>query len=264
MLEASDLAEGYKEFGKLTQEQLKAAREELAELRAKLKPATPAAEPSPAVADKLGPMPKLTDPDVNFDPDILAAKTEEWTDKKVKLTVAEAIKQSQPDPVKIAAQKAVESFTSKIEDFKKNTPDWDAKVKNPELPSLHDVTKAVIVRSGEPAILYFLGSNIGEAKRIAALPAEEQVLEIGMIKARLETQAGAKPVTPKTPVTGAKPVAKKSVSQAPPPPTPVPAGKRSQDRDMTDPTMDMEAFARKHREGKNNARLAARKMRGLN
>jgi hypothetical protein len=248
---------------------LKAAREELAELRAKVngdKPAAKpaAAEPSSNVAAKLGPMPKLTDPDVNFDPDILAQKTEEWTDKKVKLTVQEALSQTS---VKAQAEAAVKTFTSRVEEFAKTVPDWEVKVKNPELAPLQAAAKAIIAKNETgPAILYHLASNVAEAKRIAALSAEDQVFEIGAIRNRLESEAKAKPKTSeiKAPVTVAKTVAKKSVSQAPPPPTPVPAGKSSQARDLTDPGLDMNDFARRHRESKNNARQAARKSRGLN
>jgi hypothetical protein len=265
-LEASDLAEGYKEFGKLTAEQLKAAREELAALRAQLagdKPAPAAETPPAAPVAKLGPMPKLTDPDVNFDPDTLAQKVEEWTEKKVELSVKAAL---QTAGKQTEAAKTVQTFQSRIEDFKKTATDWDAKVRNPELPKLDPAAQSVLVKSElGPQMVYHLASNIAEAKRIAALAPEDQVMEIGVLKATLAAAAKPAPTsTAKTPVTSAKPVVKKSVSQAPPPPTPVPAGKRAQGREITDPGMDMDEFARRHRESKNNARLAARKMRGLN
>jgi len=263
-LEAADLAEGYKEFGKLAQEQLKAAREEIERLKAATgeKPATPKPETtSTPAADKLGPMPKLTDPDVNFDPDTLAQKQEEWFDKKAKLAVQEALKQN---TAQSAVAKTVETFTSRIEEFKKTAPDWDDKVRNPELPKLHEAAQSVLVKSDlGPAIVYHLASNMAEAKRIAALSPEDQVMEMGVLKRDLELKAKAAPKAGNVPVTGAKPVVKKSVSQAPPPPTPVPAGKRASAREDTDPGMNMDEFARRHREAKNNARLAARKMRGL-
>jgi uncharacterized small protein (DUF1192 family) len=266
-VEAEDLAEGYKEFGRLAQEQLKRAQEEIDRLKAGTgKPA--ATKPAPETQEpKLGPMPKLTDPEINFDPDILAEKTAEWVEKKIKLGVSETLQQTTKQAAeKSEAQKVVDTFTSRIEDFKKDHKDWDTKVKNPALPRLHPAAQAIIVKAAlGPAITYHLGSNLEEAQRIAALEPEEQAAEIGAIRAELAKEAKAKPAANagKDPVTGAKPVTKKSVSQAPPPPTPVPAGKRSAERDATDPTMDMDNFARKHREGKNNARLASRRLRGL-
>ena len=114
-----------------------------------------------------------------------------------------------------------------------------------------------------------LATNVEEAKRIAALPPEDQAAEIGAIRVQLAKDAKANPApagdsaaSKGTPATAAK-VVKKSVSQAPPPPTPVPAGQRSRERDATDPSMGMDEFARQHRASKQNARLAARKLRGL-
>ncbi len=272
MLEERDLAEGYKEFGKLTLEQLKAAQAEIERLKAGGKPAASATEAAAAVADKLGPMPKLTDPEINFDPDLLAEKTAEWTKKAIKLGVQETLQQvTQETTQKSEAQKVAETFQSRIADFKKTHTDWDTKVKNPELPKLHPAAQAVIMKSElGAAVVYELGSNVPEAKRIAALAPEDQVAEIGAMRAELARKAkaadpapaGGSPAPKGAPAAGAKP-AKKSVSQAPPPPTPVPAGKRSQERDATDPSMGMDEFARQHRASKQNARLAARKLRGL-
>ncbi len=274
MLEASDLAEGYKKFGELAQEQLKKTQAELELLKAGgAKPAatTPAAEPPKTAAPKLGPMPKLTDPDINFDPDILAEKTAEWTQKAIQAGVQEALgaqqQRTQEEVGKAQARKALETFETRITEFKKLHTDWDTKVKNPELPHLHPAAQTVLVKTElGPQILYYLADNVSEAKRITALPPEDQAMEMGVIKARLELEAktanGASKSGAAT-VTGTKPVAKKSVSQAPPPPTPVPAGRRAQSRDITDPGMGIEEFARRHREEKNNARLASRKMRGL-
>jgi hypothetical protein len=272
MLEASDLAEGYKEFGKLTLEQLKAAQVEIERLKGGGKPAPEStAQASEAVSDKLGPMPKLTDPEINFDPDILAEKTAEWTRKAIKLGVQETLQQAtQETAQKTEAQKAVATFQSRIEDFKKTHSDWDTKVKNPALPRLHPAAQAVVVKSElGAAITYHLATNVEEAKRIAALPPEDQAAEIGAIRVQLAKDAKANPApagaasgSKGVPVTAAK-VVKKSVSQAPPPPTPVPAGQRSRERDATDPSMGMDEFARQHRASKQNARLAARKLRGL-
>ena len=97
------------------------------------------------------------------------------------------------------------------------------------------------------------------AVRIAKLAPDAQLLEIGRIIGEIErSKADVKTTQP-----GAKPGAKKSITQAPPPPKPTPAAGRVQGRDIQDPGIGMEEFARQHRTAKQADRLQARKLRGL-
>lgn len=285
--DAADLADGYKEFGKLTSERLKATEAELARLRAGGKPTAPtapASETTKTEEAKIGKMPKLSDPDVNFDPDVLAAKQEAWFEKLADERAAQALRKATGAD---AVAKVEETFVSRVEKFKQANPDFDKKAKNPDLLPLHLVTQAKIKTMDlAPEILNELVNDPDNANRIARLDAADQLLEIGEIRVAIKAKQaaaaakakedadaaaaaanGGKPPQPKpkTPAPQAKPgQPPKSVSKAPPPPTPTPAGKRSQPREETDPNLDMDEFARRHREGKQQARINARKMRGLN
>jgi hypothetical protein len=91
---------------------------------------------------------------------------------------------------------------------------------------------------------------------------------IGKIEAKIEAAkeaaAAAAPADKgKQPVTGAKPVKQKSLTQAPPPPTAVKAAGRPTEREETDPGLSMDDFAHRHREKKQTGRAEMRKARGL-
>lgn len=257
--ELADERDGYKEFGKHLIEQHKAALSEIEKLKAQIAPAARAETP-PATEPPSTKFPQLDDPDVNFDPAVLAKKQEAWFAKKIEQGVEEKLAATTS---KKAAETLAETFQSRVESFKKETPDWKAIVENPALPQLAGAASAVILTSElGPKILYALGKDIGLAQRIAKMSPELQAAQIGKLEATIEL-AGKTAAGQKAPVGQAKPAPKKSVSNAPPPPTPTPAGNRAQERELTDPGLDMEEFARRHRMGRNAAREANRKARGL-
>src|SRR2546429_3541812 len=96
----------------------------------------------------------------------------------------------------------------------------------------------------------------------------QQLMQIGRMVAQIENEkatAKGKPVTTPskaTPQAGAKPAAK-SITKAPPPPAPTRAAGRATPRDVLDPSISMDEFARQHRNGKESARASNRKQRGL-
>lgn len=260
--ELADERDGYREFGRQLTEHSKALREENARLRALAegKPAPGAAKP--ATVESIGPMPQLDDPGIDFDPKKLADKQSDWMKKTiaaevqagVKTVLAQTTGQQTADQIQTTLQ-------TRIDKFKQNHKDWDTVVKNPALPVLNPAATRVVVKSElGPEILYHLGTNVELAHRIARMEPEDQVAEIGEIRKELKEKAKT---SPQPPVNGAKPVPKKTVSEAPPPPSRTPAGNRSQERDATDPGLSMDDFARRHREGKNAARTMSRKARGL-
>lgn len=261
--ELVDERDGYKDFGKFATAEVQRLRAEVETLRTG-KPATPAgAAPKPPAA--LGPKPQLSDPAINYDPDLLAKKEEEWFQR----AIAEGVRNElQRNSGQQTAVQIAETFTTRVEEFKVTHKDWELKTKNPALPKLAPASQLVLAKSElGPDILYHLANDLGLAQRVAKLPPEEQVMRLGEIKAELALAAKSKVPAggkaPATPAPGAKPGAKKSVSQAPPPPSPTPAGGRASDIQETDPSLDMDEFARKHREGKQAARENARKARGL-
>jgi hypothetical protein len=101
------------------------------------------------------------------------------------------------------------------------------------------------------------------AVRVAQMDPEDQISAINDMVAKIKAEKKA-PVKPTTPQAGAKPVAKKSITQAPPPPRATPASGRPASRDVLDPAMGMDEFVRQHRQGKQADRAQNRKARGLN
>jgi hypothetical protein len=110
--------------------------------------------------------------------------------------------------------------------------------------------------------LYEFGKDTAMAIRTAKQSPAQQCITVGKIIAKIEAEVAA------TSKNGSKPDAqtgqKKSITKAPPPPTPTKGGGRVAERDVVDPNMSMEEFARRHRGSKQSSRENARKMRGLN
>jgi hypothetical protein len=265
--ELLDLTEGYKEFGKHVQSRLTEALAENARLKSG---GTQAQKTEPTVITSQvpedEPMPDLSDPDVNFDTDKLRAKTAKW----VKTQVANGVKAQLNEHVgKTEEQKILDSFNANVEQFAASHPDWETKVaKNPVLlqNQLLPVAARTIAKSEYAAdILYEFGNDPGLAVKTAKKSIDQQIVTIGEVIAKIKAAKAAKVTPPdtKTPVGGAKPPKQKSLTNAPPPPSATKAAGRADPRDVTDPNMDMDEFARRHREGKQAGRNASRKARGL-
>lgn len=85
-----------------------------------------------------------------------------------------------------ATQKVVNDFTARVEEFRKNAPDYDEVVtKNQGVSITGIMARGIIFAPLGPAVAYHLGNNPAEASRISELPPEAQLVEIGQIAARL-------------------------------------------------------------------------------
>lgn len=261
IVEVLDLAEGYKEYGKLQAArvaELTAENARLAAARATTAAAASADEPS--IADE--PMPKLADPDVNYDEDRLQAKTEKWIRVQARKEAAALVQQTstQSEQARLTA-----SVNAKLTSYAEKHPDFEeVALKNPVLVAnqLSPVASLAVARSEHTAeILDKFGRDTALAVRTAKLSPEEQLLIVGRVIGDIEREKAA--AAAKTPQPGAKPGVKKSITQAPPPPRATPAAGRASERDIQDPDVEMDDFARRHREAKQSARAQARKGRGL-
>lgn len=270
IVELNDLLEGTKIFGKHMQSQLQDALAELKRLKEGGTPTpaqTKAAAAPPAVKDE--PMPDLADEDVNFDNDKYRAKMQKWTRDQAVIAAREIIRESTGADEAAKRRAAVEK---EIEAFAKTVPDYEAVVtKNPILPAnpLSLEAGAAVTQSGHAGrLLYMFGKDTALAIRTAKQSPIQQVITIGKMIEKIENEDRVAASKSKQNGNGSKPNAqqgnKKSITQAPPPPRATPAGGRAQARDVLDPNMSMEEFARMHRGAKQSARDQARKMRGLN
>jgi len=263
IVELNDLLEGTKIFGKHMQGQLKDALAELERLKAGGKPTaaqTATASAPPAVEDE--PMPDLSDPDIAFDNDKYRAKMQKWSRDQAKIAARDLI--NEMNGKNEAAQRRSE-VEAKIKEFAKVTPDYEAVVtKNPVLAQnqlAFDAGAAVAQSEYTAQLLYKFGKDTALAIRTAKQSPAQQLITVGKMIAEIEIENRSKK-------NGSKPNAqlgqKKSITQAPPPPRATTAGGRAGERDIVDPNMSMEEFARRHRGSKQSAREIARKGRGLN
>jgi hypothetical protein len=263
IVEALDLADGYKEFGRHMQEQLKEALTENARLRGggTATPTTAVAAPPAPVEDT--PMPDMADADINFDADKYRTKMQKWVKDQVKSGTAQALREATGVD---RAEKVRSEVEQKCTTFAKEHPDFEKIVtKNPVLAQNQlapDAGFAVAQSEHTADLLYQFGKDAGLAIRVARQSPAQQLLTIGRMIEKIEAEkAAAKPATTSG---SAKPAPKKSITQAPPPPSATRAAGRAAARDVLDPGTSMDEFARQHRAGKQSARETSRKARGLN
>lgn len=270
IVELNDLLEGTKIFGKHMQGQLKDALAELERLKAGGKPTaaqTVAAVAPPAVEDE--PMPDLADADIAFDNDKYRAKMKKWSLDQAKIAAREVVREMTGADDAAKRRAAVEE---KIEEFAKKTPDYAAVVtKNPVLAAnqlAFDAGAAVAQSEFTGRLLYKFGKDTALAIRTAKQSPAQQLITIGKMIAECENEDKVNASKSKQNGKGSQPDAQpgqqKSITKAPPPPTPTKGGGRAVSRDPTDPNMSVEEFARQHRQGKQSVRETARRMRGLN
>jgi hypothetical protein len=273
--ELLDLTEGYKEFGALKIQELREAQAEIARLKGGGTVA-PVKTVESEVNVENEPMPDLTDPDVNFDTDKLRVKTEKWVKAQVKSGVKTAV--SEITGITEAEKLRVDVET-KIGIFKAAHADYDdvvtknAKLNKRENQFGPDASLAIARSPLAADIIYYFGKHTDLAVSTAKQSPAEQLLAVGEVVAKIKADKAAKASKQGNPIPNnqgnektvpdAKSGKQKSLTQAPPPPSPTRAGGRAQPRDVQDPTLSMDDFAKRHREEKQLKRESARKARGL-
>ena len=264
IVELNDRLEGAMVFGKSMQEQLKAQIEINERLRS-TSPSAPAAAPAPRpVEEKVGPMPKMTDADINYDEDKYQSRMEEWHTKSVRQEARAIVNELSG----AAAAKELEaSVNKKLSDHAKEHPNFQKDVLENEVLRANQLAPAAgfaVAQSEYTAeLLTKFAADPDYAVRVAKMHPAQQLREVDRLIGRIEAEKALSPKKTTTNSTGtAKVPAKKSITTAPPPPRPTAAAGRTS-RDVLDPTMSMEDFVRQHRGTKQSAREANRKARGL-
>jgi hypothetical protein len=152
-------------------------RRELAELKAKINAQAPQVQ-----EEQLPPEPKLEDDDIGYDTDKYKARVIDWLDKKRKYDEAAAEKEKESKTAEEKWKTKLASYQQarvnpRFEDFE------SAEVVTQTL--LNQVQQGIIVHGAkDPAlVVYALGKNEAEAKRIAAI---KDPIEFAFEIARLE------------------------------------------------------------------------------
>lgn len=151
----------------------------------------------------------------------------EWAQYQIASQTQRALQQNQQQQ---SQNEVLQKYTDKVETFKKDHPDFDLVTSNPKLPSLDKMAAAMVINSDMAAELtYHLAQNPEEAVRIARMNPTQQALAIGRLEGKISTVVPTQaPVVAEVKTVKTTPAQTKpnvpSVTQAPDPLEPIPAG----------------------------------------
>jgi hypothetical protein len=162
-----------------------------------------------------------------------------WSAKRaVKEALAEQeqkVEQRQRDE---AQKAAIEAYTTRVQKASEKYPDYKQVAESPDVSVSIPMAHAIMHSEHGPEIAYHLGKNPEEAKRISALQPALQLVELGLLVAKLTTPA------PKEETPSPQPV--KPVSAAPKPIKPLGPSSEKPNKDPSEMSMDEYAdYARK-------------------
>ena len=109
----------------------------------------------------------------------------------------------------VAAQKAAqETYIARVNKAVEKYPDYKAVAESPDVTVSMPMAHAIMTSEHGPEIAYHLGKNPQEAARIASLAPVQQLVEVGLIVAKLTAQVPAPAApAPKPPISAApKPI----------------------------------------------------------
>lgn len=259
--ELLDLTDGYKQFGKLKESQVTELQAEIARLKSGGTPdsrtGTTTAPPTAAHTR----MPRLDDPGIDFDTDKLQEATDKWTRATSKESAREALREAADQSEQ---QRIATALQTKLTTYSESHPDFETVgLKNPVLIAnqLSKEASLVLVKSPFSAeIIHYFGKDPALAVSTAKMNSTDQLVVMGEVIAQIKAEAKKSSGKPNTPVAPAQVAKQKSLTNAPQPPTAVKGAGRANVRDETDTSISMDDFARKHREGKQSARLERQRI----
>jgi hypothetical protein len=141
-----------------------------------------------------------------------ADKKADWSARRaVKEALAENDRAQQKRQIEQAQKQAQEAYAGRVQKAAEKYPDYKDVAESPNVTVSIPMAHAIMQSEHGPEIAYHLGKNPEEAKRIASLNPVQQLVEVGLIVAKLTATA---PAT-------AAPAPKPAVSAAPKPITPL-------------------------------------------
>lgn len=156
-----ELRRGYREQAK-----------KIRELEAKLAEQGQAAPaPVPVVPDP-GPMPRIDDPDIDYNPDVHAERLEQWYEGKRKFDEQKAQIEAQQKVAAEMRQKVDNAFTEQRERLRRGVPNYDLveqKVVEKLTPTQQAALKAAALAGDAGALIYAMGSKPQILEKMAAV-----------------------------------------------------------------------------------------------
>lgn len=157
-----------------------------------------------------------------------------WHQGQVQQTLQQMQRQAQVHAQQQREAEQAQRVQRMVQEAQAVYPDFHAKVFNPELPSLRQVSPAAfeaVMESDNPAgVVYYLASNPGEVYEFSGLSATRAARKVAQIEARLN----AKPTNQRIP---------------PPPPGKLAGKSEAKQKSVLDPGLPIEEFMRLRNRG---------------
>lgn len=137
--------------------------------------------------------------------DYADAKATWSSEKAVKEALAGEARKSEQRQIAESHKATQEAYAKRVEDATKEYPDYKEVAESPDVTVSIPMAHAILQSEHGPKIAYHLGKNPEEAKRISQLSPPVQLMEMGLIVARLTAPAAKEAPAPLKPVVSAAP-----------------------------------------------------------
>ena len=200
-----------KRFSELTK-RAKQAEADKASLEARLQELESKQAPAPKQADPVSEKPQASQFNDAFE---YAEALAEWSAEKA---LEQRDIQEQQRKVDEQRNEVIKSWSAKLEAAKADIPDFDDMVASSNVQVRDEVRDAILESDVGPQILYHLASDDDYASKLAAMPTNKALKELGKLEVQFERK--------EAPIEKSEPVAR---SKAPAPIKPLTAGKGTSD-----------------------------------
>ena len=200
-----------KRFSELTK-RAKQAEADKASLEARLQEIESRQAPAPKQTDSVSEKPQASQFNDAFE---YAEALAEWSAEKA---LEQRDIQEQQRKVDEQRNEVIKSWSAKLEAAKADIPDFDDMVASSNVQVRDEVRDAILESDVGPQILYHLASDDDYASKLAAMPTNKALKELGKLEVQFERK--------EAPIEKSEPVAR---SKAPAPIKPLTAGKGTSD-----------------------------------
>ena len=217
-----------------------AAEERLNQALKALEQATVKPEPAKETIEDTDPEPVKPVRAAYTDPDTWDQAMVDYADQKAVWAAKREVKAMRTEEQSKANQTQIDegikaaqaAYKGRVDKVVEKYADFHEVAESPDIQIPMPVAHAIINHPDGPELQYYLGKNPAEAKRLSSMNPAAQLVELGMILAKITA-----------------PVAPAPVSAAPKPITPIKAGTESPNKSADEMTMEEYASMRRQKEG---------------